>query len=94
MEGKSEEVLDKLEVSRIHFAFLDGSHNHEDVKFEISYVSFRQKKGDIIFFDDFQESYFPGIVKAVQELESEGSYMVKTISVNDQRGYAIAEKTQ
>ena len=92
LEGKSEEVLHKLELSRIHFAFLDGAHDYEDVKFEISYVVPRQHKGDIIFFDDYQESYFPGIVKAVREIEAEDKYVIETISVNEQRGYAIAEK--
>jgi len=92
LEGKSEDILSRLELSRIHFAFLDGGHNYEDVKFEVSYVLPRQKKGDIIFFDDYQESYFPGIVKAVKELESEGAYSIKTLSVNNQRGYAIAVK--
>jgi hypothetical protein len=48
--------------------------------------------GDIIFFDDYQLEYFPGIVKAVKELESNNSYRVLTIVANDQRGYAIAEK--
>ena len=92
LEGKSRDILNKLQLSRIHFAFLDGAHEYEDVKFEISYVVPRQKKGDIIVFDDFQESYFPGIVKAVRELDAQGSYHLQTIAVNDQRGYAIGKK--
>jgi hypothetical protein len=52
----------------------------------------RQQKGDIIFFDDYQLEYFPGIVKAVEELEKDGSYRMNTIAVSEQRGYAIAEK--
>ena len=91
-EGKSKDLLNKLELSRVHFAFLDGSHDYKDIKFEISYVVPRQQKGDIIFFDDFQESKYPGIVKAVRELESQGDYSIKPIFLNDQRGYAIAEK--
>ena len=94
LEGKSEDILSRLELSRIHFAFLDGGHEYEDVKFEIDHVVPRQKKGDIIFFDDYQESYFPGIVKAVEELEMDGSYRMNTIAVSEQRGYAIAEKLE
>lgn len=92
LEGKSKDVLNKLELSRIHFAFLDGAHEYGDLKFEIAYLVPRQKKGDIIFFDDFQVNLFPGIVKAVKELESQGAYIIKTILINDQRGYSIAEK--
>ena len=92
LEGKSRNLLNNFELPRIHFAFLDGSHDYEDVKFEISYIIPRQEKGDIIFFDDFQQSHFPGIVKAVKEFELQGHYGVKVVSLSDQRGYAIAEK--
>ena len=92
LEGKSKDTLDKLELSRIHFAFLDGGHDYEDVKSEVCYVRQRQEKEDIIFFDDYQQEYFPGIVKAVGELESDGSHHINIVVANDQRGYAIAEK--
>ena len=92
LEGKSKDVLNKLELSRIHFAFLDGVHEYGDLKLEIAYLVPRQKKGDIIFFDDFQENLFPGIVKAVKELAATGCYSLETITVNEQRGYAIGRK--
>jgi predicted O-methyltransferase YrrM len=92
LEGKSKDTLDKLELSRIHFAFLDGGHDYEDVKSEVCYVRQRQEKEDIIFFDDYQQEYFPGIVKAVGELESDGSHHINIVVASDQRGYAIAEK--
>ena len=92
LEGRSEDVLNRLEIPRIHFAFLDGAHEYEHVKFEIDHVVLRQKRGDIIFFDDYQESYFPGIVKAVNELKAKGLYRIESILANQQRGYAIAEK--
>ncbi len=92
LEGTSKDLLERLELSRIHFAFLDGSHKYEDVAYEYSYILPRQKKGDIIFFDDHQPELFPGIVKAVQELEATNNYGITTIEANSQRGYAIAEK--
>ena len=92
LEGTSKDLLERLELSRIHFAFLDGSHTYEDVAYEYSYILPRQKKGDIIFFDDHQPELFPGIVKAVQELEATNNYGITTIEANSQRGYAIAEK--
>ena len=81
-----------FKFSRINFAFLDGAHDYDTVCQEYSYISSRQKKGDIIFFDDYQKDYFPGIVKAVQELESAGLYRIEAIQVNNERGYAIAIK--
>ena len=59
---------------------------------EVEYLIPRQKKGDIIFFDDFHDTLYPGIVKAVEELEGSGKYSLKIISVNEQRSYAIGEK--
>ncbi len=90
-EGKSQVFLKALEVNRVHFAFLDGAHNYEDVKLEIEYLIPRQKKGDIIFFDDFHDTLYPGIVKAVKELETSRKYRLKIISVNEKRSYAIGE---
>ncbi|MBF89553.1 MAG: hypothetical protein CMG75_07780 [Candidatus Marinimicrobia bacterium] len=92
IEGKSDQILNRLELNRVHFGFLDGSHNYDDVNFEIKYLIPRQKKGDMIFFDDFHETLYPGIVKAVKELESSGKYRLKIIRVNAQRSYAIGEK--
>ena len=94
IEGKTEDTLDNIELSRIHFAFLDGAHTYDEVKNEVSYIIKRQKKGDLIFFDDYQEVYFPGIVKVVKELKLNRKYQVLIIKVNDQRGYAIGKKLE
>ena len=92
VQNKSSIATKNLSFNRIHFAFLDGGHNYEDVKLEVEYLIPRPKKGDIIFFDDFHDTLYPGIVKAVEELEGSGKYSLKIISVNEQRRYAIGEK--
>ena len=50
------------------------------------------KIGDVIVFDDVTEKKFPGIVKAVNEISSEGNYEIKSYIENEERGYAIAKK--
>ena len=34
--------------NRIHFAFVDGEHNYENIIYETEHLSNHQKKGDII----------------------------------------------
>jgi predicted O-methyltransferase YrrM len=79
-------------VSRIHFAFLDAQHTQAAVSEEYKYVRDRQKKGDVIVFDDVSVSTFDGVVRAVDEVEREGLYFIERITGSGARGYAIAER--
>lgn len=93
MQGFTKHVLPKIALTRIHFAFLDGAHTYDDVLFEFNNISKRQKEGDIIVFDDYNESDFPGIVKAVNYIGSKMNYDIKYLrNKNTLRDYAIAKK--
>ena len=61
--------------------------------FEFNTISKRQKEGDIVVFDDYNEKNFPGIVKAVNYIASEMRYEIKLVhNKNTYRDYAIAKK--
>ena len=92
IEGFSKNVLKKINLDHINFAFLDGSHKYKDVKIEFSYVSQRQIVGDQIFFDDFTPGTFDGIVKLIHEIEKENKYELDKIFSSDKRGYVLATK--
>tara|TARA_B100000780_G_C21100455_1_gene444057 strand:- start:207 stop:1067 length:861 start_codon:yes stop_codon:yes gene_type:complete len=93
IQGFTKHMLPKIAFTRINFAFLDGAHTYEDVLFEFNAISKRQKKGDIIVFDDYNKKDFPGIVKAVNYIGSEMDYSIKFIqNKNTLRDYAIAKK--
>ena len=77
IQGDSSKVLSKLNVERVNFAFLDGSHDYDDVTFEIDYIKKRQDKNDIIFFDDYNKIDYPGVIKAISDLEKENSYYIE-----------------
>lgn len=94
LRGYSTVVLDKFHIKRINFAFIDGSHEFEDVKSEIVYISSRQEKNDIIFFDDYNKKEFPGVVKAIEELENNNSYRIDIIDLNQERKYVLAIKNE
>jgi|TARA_B100001971_G_C18238904_1_gene569354 predicted O-methyltransferase YrrM len=91
-EGDTRLMQEKIDMSRINFAFIDASHTFEDVVSEFSYINERQRQGDNILFDDYQPNYFPGVVKAVDTICDKYGYLLETIRVSDQRGYAIAYK--
>jgi hypothetical protein len=91
-QGDSKINLKKVATERIHFAFLDGSHTYKDIIFEFNQIKDYQCSGDVIVFDDYNESKFPGLVRAVDEICSCFEYSRVEISANQDRGYVIATK--
>lgn len=91
-QGYSNVSLGKINLDRIHFAFLDGAHTYEDVIFEFNILKDQQKKGDVIVFDDYNKKLFPNIVKAVDEICDKFFYKKLVIQSFDHRSYVIAEK--
>lgn len=89
--GPSRFVLKKIKTSRINFAFIDGMHDLENVKKEFSFISYRQKKNDIIIFDDVSES-FPEIKKFIEYLKGLNCYTIEIISSDKIRSYAVCIK--
>jgi len=49
IQGDSKIQLKKINIARIHFAFLDGAHTYEHVMKEFNYLKSKQEKKDIIF---------------------------------------------
>ena len=59
-----------VDIPVINFAFIDGSHEFEDVFFEVRYIISRLSKNAILIFDDYDKDLFPGVVKACDYLLS------------------------
>jgi predicted O-methyltransferase YrrM len=92
LTGQTKNIILNLKLERINFAFLDAEHSYQSVILEYDFVKKRQKKGDIIFFDDVTENAFPGICKAIKNIDKEKLYSIKYLNFTDQRQYAIATK--
>ena len=71
IKGKTNKVLKKIKNKRINFAFLDAEHEYNSVIDEYLFLRDKQKKDDIIFFDDVTPKKFPGVVKAINQIEKE-----------------------
>lgn len=92
VNGYSRLILRKFFFPRIHFCFIDGSHQYHDVFYEINFVKNRQKKNDIIFFDDFNLKKFPGVVKATNDKLFQNEYHQHILDYGEDRKYLIAIK--
>lgn len=90
--GNSRRILKKLNIEKINFAFLDGSHEYEDCKLEFNYIDKRNDKGDIIIFDDYTQERFDGVCKIVDEIILSEKYHHEIYKTNKNRGYAILTK--
>ena len=90
--GNSVRVLKNLNLNRVNFAFLDGSHNKKKLEIEFDWVMKRQLKGDIVIFDDYDPYNFKGIYDFVENLEKQNTYKIVKLFSDKNRGYAIAYK--
>ena len=91
-QGYTRLELAKVQLERIHFAFLDGAHTYNDVMFEFNQIQNKQNSGDIIVYDDYCQKNFPGIVKAVDEICKNNNYNKEIIRSSSERAYVIATK--
>ena len=92
LEGISKNILPKLKLKRIHFAFIDGAHDYDNVMYESKFISKFQNAGDIIIFDDYNKSQYPSLVEAVDEFCKNELYSKIIINGNHNRNYVIATK--
>ncbi len=90
VQGWTTETLKKMGINRINFAFLDAQHTKEAVLEEFNYVSERQQKGDMIFFDDVTPNIFDGVCNAVEEIEKNYPYKMDYLPFDKNRGYSLA----
>ncbi len=87
IQGKSTELLQKIGLKRVNFAFIDGDHNWRSLKYEIEFIRNRQQSGDIICFDDATPSIYPDVIKAAESLSDQ--YIAKIYGKPKTRGYLV-----
>ncbi len=92
IQGWSKEIIKRLGIQRINFAFLDAQHTKDDVLLEFNYVCNRQQSGDLIIFDDVTYGQFDGVCEAVETIKNNYLYEILYLGSDKKRGYAIATK--
>ena len=67
IKGDSNEVLKKIDTSKIDYVFLDGGHNYETVINDLNYCKDVINNNGVILCDDYDLTYAPGVKKAIDE---------------------------
>ena len=67
IKGNSNDLLKKIDMSKIDYVFLDGGHAYETVKNDLNYSKPVLENNGTILCDDYNLSYAPGVKKAIDE---------------------------
>jgi|TARA_B110000259_G_scaffold112565_1_gene128492 predicted O-methyltransferase YrrM len=67
IKGNSNELLKKIDMSKIDYVFLDGGHAYETVKNDLYYSKAVLDNNGTILCDDYNLSQAPGVKKAIDE---------------------------
>jgi len=74
IKGNSNNVLKKIDMSKIDYVFLDGGHDYETVKSDLECCTEVVDNGGTILCDDYNLSYAPGVKKAIDEYVMKKNY--------------------
>ena len=67
IKGNSNNVLKKMDLSKIDYVFLDGGHDYETVINDLIHCVEVIHNDGTILCDDYNLSYAPGVKKAIDE---------------------------
>ena len=73
IKGNSNKLLQKIDMSKIDYVFLDGGHAYETVKSDLHYSKAVLDNNGTILCDDYNLSYAPGVKKAIDEFVKENN---------------------
>ena len=67
IKGNSNIILEKIDMSKIEYVFLDGGHDYSTVINDLSSCSEVIQNNGVILCDDYDLSYAPGVKQAIDE---------------------------
>ena len=74
IKGNSNNLLKKIDMSKIDYVFLDGGHDYETVKNDLNNCSEVIENNGTVLCDDYNLSYAPGVKKAIDEYVKNKDY--------------------
>ena len=80
IKGNSNKLLQKIDMSKIDYVFLDGGHAYETVKSDLHYSKAVLDNNATILCDDYNLSYAPGVKKAIDEFITDNKFKSEIIS--------------
>ncbi len=79
IKGNSNEILKKIDMSKIDYVFLDGGHDYNTVRNDLYNCMEVINKNGTILCDDYNLSYAPGVKKAIDEFVKEKNLKCKLL---------------
>ena len=82
IKGNSNIILEKIDMSKIEYVFLDGGHDYSTVINDLSSCSEVIQNNGIILCDDYDLSYAPGVKRAIDEFTYQNNLKCEIICNN------------
>ena len=82
IQGNSNKVLNKMDMSKIDYVFLDGGHEYNTVKNDLDNCIEVIKKGGTVLCDDYNLGSAPGVKEAIDEFVSKNQLNVDILCEN------------
>ena len=80
IKGNSKKVLNKIDMKKIDYVFLDGGHEYSTVKNDLECCKEVILNNGVVLCDDYDLSYAPGVKKAIDEFVENNSFKSSIIS--------------
>jgi hypothetical protein len=74
IKGNSNNILKKIDMSKIDFVFLDGGHDYPTVMNDLNCSIEVINNNGIVMCDDYNLSYAPGVKKAIDEFSLKNNF--------------------
>ena len=82
IQGNSNKVLKKIDMSKIDYVFLDGGHEYNTVMNDLDNCIEVIKKGGTVLCDDCNLGSAPGVIRAVDEFVKKNQLNVEILCEN------------
>ena len=82
IQGNSNKVLKKIDMSKIDYVFLDGGHEYNTVKNDLDNCIDVIKKGGSVLCDDYNLGSAPGVKRAIDEFVKKNQLNVEILCEN------------
>ncbi|MDA9065833.1 class I SAM-dependent methyltransferase [Candidatus Pelagibacter sp.] len=79
IKGNSNRLLQKIDMSKIDYVFLDGGHTYETVKNDLYFSKPVLDNNGTILCDDYGLGYAPGVKQAIDEFVAENNFKSEII---------------
>ena len=80
IKGNSNNILKKIDMSKINYVFIDGGHEYQTVKNDLNFCKEVIINNGTVLCDDYDLSYAPGVKKAIDEFIIKNNFNLKILN--------------